>query len=213
MPWKHWSILSYQVVSIIATVFFTIPQTLSWEDCNNVLNAAARLISNKRKLDHITPVLRDQLHWLPICQWIDGHHPQRPPWLRSDIPQLQSCPRRSAPGLTCGLLYEASNQDPSLWAQKLPCLGTGCLELTSWGHSKSGTVARTFQIYVENSFVSPSICSQRFCDLVKEGLNKCVVHLWGEWQIEINKVGCSLKWTKFQLIHFSTKWTYSTSAF
>ena len=35
------------------------------------LNAAARLISNKRKFDHITPVLRDQLHWLPIHQRIE----------------------------------------------------------------------------------------------------------------------------------------------
>ena len=33
----------------------------------SVLNAAARLISNKRKFDHITPVLRDQLH----CQRIE----------------------------------------------------------------------------------------------------------------------------------------------
>ena len=38
----------------------------------SVLNAAARLISNKRKFDHITPRLRDQLHWLPISQRIDS---------------------------------------------------------------------------------------------------------------------------------------------
>ena len=36
-----------------------------------VQNAAARLITNKRKFDHITPVLRDTLHWLPITQRID----------------------------------------------------------------------------------------------------------------------------------------------
>ena len=36
-----------------------------------VQNAAARLIANKRKYDHITPVLRDTLHWLPIPQRID----------------------------------------------------------------------------------------------------------------------------------------------
>ena len=54
----------------------------------------------------------------------------------------------------------ASNQDSSLirgrsrksirdrpiWAQKLPCLGTGRLELTARGHSNSGTVTGTFQI-------------------------------------------------------------------
>ena len=37
----------------------------------SVLNTAARLISNRIKFDHITPVLRDQLHWLPIRQRID----------------------------------------------------------------------------------------------------------------------------------------------
>ena len=36
----------------------------------SVLNAAARLITNTRKFYHITPVLRDQLHWLPIRQRI-----------------------------------------------------------------------------------------------------------------------------------------------
>src|SRR6218665_1743415 len=32
----------------------------------SVLNAAARLICNRRKYDHVTPLLRDVLHWLPI---------------------------------------------------------------------------------------------------------------------------------------------------
>ena len=33
-----------------------------------VQNMAARLISRTKKRDHITPILRDQLHWLPIDQ-------------------------------------------------------------------------------------------------------------------------------------------------
>ena len=33
----------------------------------HIQNAAARLVTDTRKYDHITPVLRD-LHWLPICQ-------------------------------------------------------------------------------------------------------------------------------------------------
>ncbi len=37
----------------------------------SVLNAAARLIFVKKRRDHITPVLRDELHWLPIRQRID----------------------------------------------------------------------------------------------------------------------------------------------
>ena len=89
---------------------------------------------------------------------------QRPSWSWSDIPQphLQSCPRGRRQG-SPAICYSrrpdcASNQDSSLWAQKLPCLGTGRLELTARGHSSSGTVAGTFQIYVENTFISPCIC-------------------------------------------------------
>jgi len=36
-----------------------------------VLNAAARLITGTRLNKHITPVLRDTLHWLPVTQRID----------------------------------------------------------------------------------------------------------------------------------------------
>ena len=34
----------------------------------SVLNAAARLVMRKRKYDHITATLRDDLHWLPVRQ-------------------------------------------------------------------------------------------------------------------------------------------------
>ena len=33
-----------------------------------VLNAAARLVVGTGKYDHITPALRDVLHWLPVSQ-------------------------------------------------------------------------------------------------------------------------------------------------
>ena len=36
----------------------------------SVLHAAARLITGIRRFDHITPTLRDTLHWLPISQRI-----------------------------------------------------------------------------------------------------------------------------------------------
>src|SRR6218665_1382165 len=32
----------------------------------SVLNSAARLVCNRRKYDHVTPLLRDSLHWLPV---------------------------------------------------------------------------------------------------------------------------------------------------
>ena len=37
----------------------------------SILNAAARLVARLRKFDHISPVLRDDLHWLPVQQRID----------------------------------------------------------------------------------------------------------------------------------------------
>ena len=72
MPRKHWSIPSYQVVSIknCNSIFYGATNIVV-RRLQSVLDAAARLISNKRKFDHITPVLRDQLHWLPIRQRID----------------------------------------------------------------------------------------------------------------------------------------------
>ena len=35
------------------------------------MNAAARLVGGLGKYDHVTPVLRDMLHWLPIQQITD----------------------------------------------------------------------------------------------------------------------------------------------
>ena len=37
----------------------------------SVLHAAARLISGTRLRDHITPTLRDTLHWLPVAQRVE----------------------------------------------------------------------------------------------------------------------------------------------
>ena len=60
MPRKHWSIPSYQVVSIIVTVSFTVTQTLSWED-SICPQHRSQVDLDRRKFDHITTVLRDQL--------------------------------------------------------------------------------------------------------------------------------------------------------
>src|SRR6218665_1101551 len=40
----------------------------------SVLNSAARLVCNRRKYDHVTPLLRDCLHWLPVQYRIDYTH-------------------------------------------------------------------------------------------------------------------------------------------
>jgi len=42
------------------------PQSEETEALQSVLNAGAHLIMQKRKYDHITSTLRDDLHWLPI---------------------------------------------------------------------------------------------------------------------------------------------------
>ena len=37
----------------------------------SLLHAASRVIARKRKYDHISETIRDQLHWLPVKQQID----------------------------------------------------------------------------------------------------------------------------------------------
>ena len=52
------------------TVFANLPASTIYR-LDDVLHDAARLISGCRKYDHITPVMRDELHWLPIRQRIE----------------------------------------------------------------------------------------------------------------------------------------------
>ena len=35
-----------------------------------MLNSAARLITDRQLYDHITPIMRDELHWLSVSQRI-----------------------------------------------------------------------------------------------------------------------------------------------
>jgi len=41
-----------------------------WSPLQSVLNTAARLITGKRKFDHIASTMHDDLHWLPVRQRI-----------------------------------------------------------------------------------------------------------------------------------------------
>ncbi len=70
----------------------------SLQPLQRVLNTAARIVSLRRKCDHITPVLKD-LHWLPVKQRIDFKillftfkcvHGTAPPYL-CDIIQIRHC--------------------------------------------------------------------------------------------------------------------------
>jgi len=44
--------------------------TTATKTFQSVLHSAARLIVRKRKFEHITPTLRDDLHWLPVPERI-----------------------------------------------------------------------------------------------------------------------------------------------
>ena len=131
----------------------------------SVLNAAARLVTNTRKFDHITPVLRDQLHWLPIRQRIIFKNcnlrSEFTAWSWPDISQSIPASPISVIGGTSppsfcgtGTPHHTSNQDTSLRAKKLPCLRTDCVELPTRRHCKSWTVTGTFQDWIENSSIS-----------------------------------------------------------
>lgn len=52
------------------SLFYGLPES-SIRKLQSVQNAAARLYGGLRKYDHITPLLRDQLHWLPVRYRID----------------------------------------------------------------------------------------------------------------------------------------------
>ena len=47
------------------TIFTGLPNRMI-DRLQSVLHAAARIITGVRKYDHITPSLRDELHWLPL---------------------------------------------------------------------------------------------------------------------------------------------------
>ena len=53
----------YATVSSMASV-----KEVHLRPLQSVLNAAARLITGKRKFDHIACTMRDDLHWLPVRQ-------------------------------------------------------------------------------------------------------------------------------------------------
>ena len=57
-------------VWITATLFFYGAAKTTIQRLQTVMNAVARLVGGLCKYDHVTPVLRDTLHWLPIQQLI-----------------------------------------------------------------------------------------------------------------------------------------------
>ena len=85
----------------------------------SVQNSAARLFGGFKKYDHITPLIRDQLHWLPITARIDfkialltykSLHHQAPKYL-SDMLCLAS----DLPGLSCNRSASNGNLISASW--------------------------------------------------------------------------------------------------
>ena len=81
----------------------------------SILNAAARLVTKTKRFAHITPVLRDELHWLPVRQRVDYKlastvyrclHHTAPAYLTSAcIPVASIASRRGLRSATHGDLY------------------------------------------------------------------------------------------------------------
>jgi len=99
----------------------------------SVQNAAARLITNTGRREHITPVLRE-LHWLPFRQRIDfkladlvykALHGQLPQYLAEDCQLLTDIGRRSlrsADVLTCATRRTRTRLGDRSFPVTGPCL-------------------------------------------------------------------------------------------
>ena len=64
------SCLRFKSRGILHSVF-SLLRTKNLRSLESALNAAARVISSRRKYDHISDVVRDQLHRLPISERIE----------------------------------------------------------------------------------------------------------------------------------------------
>lgn len=91
----------------------------------SVLNSAARLITGRRLYDHITPIMRDELHWLPVSQRIAyklaviTHNCLRglgPQYLLDMLQQIAGIPH-------CQHLRSAQHGDLAVARLRTSCLG------------------------------------------------------------------------------------------
>ena len=97
-----------------------------------VLNAAARLLYRGQKRDHITPLLRDKLHWLPIAARIQfkiclltykSLHGLAPQYITDFLKFVASVSRRST-------LRSASNESPLIIPATKTAFGARAFSVT-----------------------------------------------------------------------------------
>jgi len=103
-----------------------------------VLNAAARLITGTRLNEHITPVLCDTLHWLPVTQRIDYKialmtyscvYGMSPAYFNGICRPVASVEGRAMlRSANYGELVEPRTRGKSLRSMQLPYCRTICLE-------------------------------------------------------------------------------------
>src|SRR6218665_1439529 len=67
MRQREWQLQpSSHCKSIAATVCWSACLCVSWIACSLPSDCTARLLCSRGKYDHVTPLLRDILHWLPV---------------------------------------------------------------------------------------------------------------------------------------------------
>jgi len=109
------------------SLLYGLPHTLIGK-VQSVQNAAAQLLSETRRGDHISSVLR-QLHWLPVQRRVDfklacfGYSSlsgQAPPYLADDIHLVSDKSKTSTP-LVHRQIVCCSTDTQHIWRQKLCC--------------------------------------------------------------------------------------------
>ena len=113
----------------------------------SVVHAAARVITRKRKYDHISATIRDQLHWLPVKQRIDHKlctliykclHNVEPVYLRDMCIPVPSISGRSS-------LWSAAHGD--IWHQRTRTKTFGLVLLRFLDHPYGIHCLQLFEIH------------------------------------------------------------------
>ena len=126
-----------------------------------VLNAAARLIVGTGKFSHVTPILRDVLHWLPVQHRISYkiailardrvYSRHRPGLFRWRLCSGDCSPWTNQPAFSDAILWscDPSNQN-KIGRTKFPYIRTDGVELAPWFARAFCYKPRTFSERTEN---------------------------------------------------------------